>query len=338
MQLSAGYGDSADFVGIDPTAFKQVGYDYLGNPLEDSFLNETLDRLTTTPSGAIVSEDIAAEYQLVEGSTLRAFYSTPNGTVVFTFTILRIVEALSNCLYVDTDSDDNWWWWFAHTVGARTLWVNSEYLRSQINMTTDAQNIVSARVEIGANSTQVATDVLEQGGEYIVTYNGWASVDNEVAAFQTQVEFQLDRAIDTMLVIVLVVNVFGSFSVYAVEGVRARRREIALLRAMGAGRNDIIKAQTAEMMVISLIGFAVLLLFSPLSITISLMTSKVSEYIFPIAVFPVIPWEMILTILLFFIGSMILYSIAIAALSSRVKLAESLNAAWAESAPYGGEE
>jgi hypothetical protein len=58
---------------------------------------------------------------------------------------------------------------------------------------------------------------------------------------------------------------------------------------------------------------------------------------YPISIFPVIPWIIIVAVLAFFVVSVVIFIGIVAALSSRINLAATLNASWAEAAPYGGD-
>jgi len=144
-----------------------------------------------------------------------------------------------------------------------------------------------------------------------------------------------------MLTVLTTSTILGAFAVYAMEGVRARRREIALLRSNGADSGMIVKAQGAEMLVLMLFSLVVLLLFAPLYLTASISTSASGiaswSTIYPVSIFPVVPWITIVTVLAFFLVSVVIFIGIVALLGSRINLAATLNASWAEAAPYGGD-
>jgi ABC-type antimicrobial peptide transport system permease subunit len=151
----------------------------------------------------------------------------------------------------------------------------------------------------------------------------------------------MDRSVDTMLTVLTTGTILGAFAVYALEGVRARRREIALLRSNGADSGTIVKAQAAEMLVLMLFSFAVILVYAPLYLTTSVSASGSGiaswSTVYPVSIFPVIPWITIVTVLAFFVVSVVIFIGIVAVLGSRINLAATLNAAWAEAAPYGGD-
>jgi ABC-type lipoprotein release transport system permease subunit len=337
LRLSAGWSDSVSIVGMDPTEYSRVGYDFSGSHLNGSSMSGMIDDLSSTTAGVIVTEDIAIEYDLEVGDSLRAFTETEFDPDIFVFSVIGIVQALSNARWTDTGTTGGGYWWWPLQVGLRTLWVNRDYLGSQLNLVNDTQNLLCARTTAGANTTIVVDHILDSSGGFVLENGVWTSATKEVSDYVGQTSYQIDRAVDTMLVVGTVVIIFAAFAIYAFEGVTTRKREIALLRSMGAEVGLVTKLQIAEMFVIALISSLILLIFGPLLVLNSLLTQTASYYIFPISVFPVIPWITILIVYLFFIVSIAIFIVAVALTSSRVDIASSLNAAWAESGPYGGD-
>ena len=319
-------------VAMEPLEYLEVGYDQFGRPLNESDMNDMLKELQLTLAGAIISNDIAVEYEVSVGDTLRAATSVSGVSDTTVFTIIGIAEGLSNNLRQETSHD----FWGSQTVGAETLWINREYVESLIDLEQDARNVYCVRANDGANDTIIVEDTLRSGGDLVVG-DEWASVSNEVSEYLGLTTYQMDRAVDTMLTIVMVGIIFGAFTVYAIEGIRARKREIALLRAMGASSGQVVKAQGAEMLVLAIVSTGILMGYGPLMIVNSLLTYQVTNYIFPVPIFAVIPWLTLVTIVVFFLVSILVFVLAIAFLSSRVSLSEALNASWAESGPYGGD-
>ena len=332
LYLTATWGGDVDAVAMNPLEYLEVGYDHFGQPLNESDIGDMLKDLQLTLAGAIISNDVAVEYEVSVGDTLRAATSVSGAAEIMVFTIVGVAEGLSNNLLRRTGHDS--WWYTA--VGTRTLWVNREYVESQINLEQDASNVYCVRAIEGANDTILAEDILSSGGELVVGEN-WASVSNEVSSYLAMTTYQMDRAVDTMLTVVMVGIIFGAFTVYAVEGIRARKREIALLRAMGASSGLVVKAQGAEMLVLAIISTGLLMGYGPLMIMNNLLTYRATTFIFPVPIFTVIPWFTLAAIVVFFLASILVFVLAIAFLSSRVHLSEALNASWAESGPYGGD-
>ncbi len=331
LYLSA-TGGKVDAVAMEPLEYLEVGYDQFGRPLNESDMSDMLKELQLTLAGAIISNDIAVEYEVSVGDTLRAATSVSGVSETMVFTIIGIAEGLSNNLLQATSHS----FWGLRTVGAETLWINREYIDSLIDLEQDARNVYCVRAIAGANDTIIAEDTLRSGGDLVVG-DDWASVSNEVSEYLGMTTYQMDRAVDTMLTIVMVGIIFGAFTVYAVEGIKGRKREIALLRAMGASSGQVVKAQGAEMLVLAIVSTGILMGYGPLMIVNSLLTYQVTNYVFPIPIFAVIPWLTLVTIVVFFLVSILVFVLTIAFLSSRVNLSEALNASWAESGPYGGD-
>ncbi|MHA1909646.1 MAG: FtsX-like permease family protein [Candidatus Thorarchaeota archaeon] len=339
IRLSAGYGDIVDVLAINPTEFSFVGYDYTGSQLNGSDLAPLLSTLATTPAGAIITSDVASQYAVAVGDTLRGFaFDYEGAEEVFAFSIIGIADALTNARYTDTGTSDGtfpgYYW---EEVGFNTMWVNKEYLGSVISLANSTENILCVRTYPNSNSTQLVADVLDQGGSTLISSRDWASASYEVDYYISLTGYQIDRAVDTMLTIATSIVILGAFTIYAFEGLTARKREIALIRSMGGDQSVVVKSQIAEMLILLLAGLVLLLAYGPLHIANTLLTYRSSYYIFPIQVYMVIPWMTLITVLLFFLGSVMIFIILVAVLGTRVKLAESLNASWAESGPYGGD-
>jgi len=348
LYLSADYGGSTSFMAINPQQYSEIGYDYLGQQLNDSEITPLIEQIQSTPDGAIITSDIANAYELVVGDILRASTMEEDAFPV-TFRIIGITEALPQM-----PETSDWWYYpppyfgpfspyyyWGDEVGKWRVIVNREYFGTLFNLVNDTSNFLCVKTLDNANTTSIVDDVFAAGGKIAVQNDEWDSVYSRVHNYVDNTQYRMERAIDTMLTILTVGSIVGAFSIYAVEGLRARRREIALLRSVGASKNTIIRAQGAEMLVLVLFSLFLLLLYSPLFLSTSLTTaggSTSSMYeIYPIAVFTVIPWYTILAVLGFFIVTVTMFIVIIAALSSKIKLAESLNAAWAEAGPYGGE-
>jgi len=354
MMLSAGGYDYASVVAMDPSEYLEVGYDYEGVPLNSSTLRDAMIDLDSTPAGAIITSDIAAEYDLASGDTVRTSYYSTSEPRVIVFTVLVVVPALSPALLLDTGYSQPYsgfvyyggyvssptivpyYWWF-NEVGKNTIWVNENYLASQVNLTADGTHLYCARTMPETNGTEVAQEILASGWNRTIGSSDWTSVTKDVSGYLNQAEYRMDSSVDTMFTISMILTMFCAFFVYAGEDVQARRREVALMKAMGSGSTLVAKVQGAEMLVLAISSIALVLVFAPVLMTNALLMYHTSYYIYPTMVTVTIPWIQLATILLLFLGSITAFVVVIACLSPRVKLATALNAVWAEASPYGGD-
>ena len=233
------------------------------------------------------------------------------------------------------------YYFYSYIVGHTAVMVNREFFGTQVDLISQSSNYLCVGLVPNANGTVVAEDVIESGGSVAIIGNSWESVTQNVDTYVGNVMYKMERSLDTMLTVLTVGTIVGAFIIYAVEGMRSRRREIALLRSIGASKSLIIKSQAAEMLVLLLFSLLLLLGYSPLFLTTSVASAGISYsswyQIYPISVFPVIPWIDIIVVLTFFIASVSIFILAIAAVSSRINLASTLNTAWAEASPYGGD-
>ncbi|MGY5878950.1 MAG: ABC transporter permease [Candidatus Thorarchaeota archaeon] len=345
--LSAGYEGGVDVISVNPREYKDIGYDYLGNPLNESDLSSVLDNLEDTPDGAIVTKDIADAYEFEVGDILRAS-TLEEGAVPLTFRILGITDALpevpSRYDYYPQYYNDIYYSPFGYPsriIGTDRILVNREYLGSQLTLLNTSMNYFCVRTTPSANATIITEDVFEVGGDIAVYNELWEAVSQNIQNYVDQTQYKMERSLDTMLTVLTVGTIVGGFAIYAVEGVRSRRREIALLRSIGASKRTIIVSLGAEMLVLMLFSMMLLAVYAPLflSSTINMAGGSTTGGwdLYPVPIFPVIPWQTLFVVLGFFVVSVSLFIFVIAALSSRINLASTLNAAWAEAGPYGGD-
>ncbi len=341
--LSSGYGGYKTFLAVNPREYTSIGYHYLGNRLNNSEMASMLVSLESVLDGAIISRDTAQEYNLEVGDILRASEISEEA-IPFTFRVIAIVEAIP-----EMPSDDYWYYYdyiimppgipyfpYSDVVGQDRVMINREYLRSLLGALNQTDNYLCVSTFDNANGTETGESLLEAGGYEVLYQNLWDSVSSQTDEFLGQTSYQIDRSVDTMLTVLTVGTIMGAFAVYAVEGVRARRREIALLRSAGADSGLIVKAQGAEMLILMLFSLIVLLVYAPLFLSTSISTVRVSAFeTYPVSVFLIIPWLTIFTVLAFFIVSIMIFIGFVAFFGSRINLAQTLNASWAEAAPYG---
>ncbi|TET08273.1 MAG: ABC transporter permease [Candidatus Thorarchaeota archaeon] len=341
--LSSGYGGYKTFLAVNPREYTSIGYHYLGNRLNNSEMASMLVSLESVLDGAIISRDTAQEYNLEVGDILRASEISEEA-IPFIFRVIAIVEAIP-----EMPSDDYWYYYdyiimppmvpyfpYTDVVGQDRVMINREYLRSLLGALNQTNNFLCVSTLDNANGTETGESLLEAGGYEVLYQNLWDSVSSQTDEFLKQTSYHIDRSVDTMLTVLTVGTIMGAFAVYAVEGVRARRREIALLRSAGADSGLIVKAQGAEMLILMLFSLIVLLAYAPLFLSTSISTIRVSAFeTYPVSVFLIIPWLTIFTVLAFFIVSIMIFIGFVAFFGSRINLAQTLNASWAEAAPYG---
>ncbi len=357
LYLADDWFSRADFAAIDPEEYSRIGYDQSGERLNESSLSPLLIELENNPTGVIVTQDIADAYNLEVGNLLRTF---EQGEVpqVFEFTVIGIAQAIPEVLVKYSNyrsGSDVFYGGYGYAAsqivppgpiwneayGSNRAWIHRGYAQTLLNETETTDHFCVASTKEGTNGTALALDVLEYGGVSVIVLDQWGSVTHEVSNYLGQVTYQMDRAVDTMLTTFTVGVILGAFGIYAVEGITARRREIALLRSMGAQNGLVVRAQGAELLVLALMSVFLLLGYGPLFMANSLISSLGSysawSFLFPVVVFPVIPWMTLFVVLMFFVVSTVLFIAAIAMLGSRINIASALNAAWAEAGPYGGD-
>lgn len=343
--LSAGYEGRTNLLAVNPREYVSIGYDYLGNPLNESEISSLFENLENSPDGAIITSDVAIAYQFEVGDILRATTSLDEAPVSLTFRVIGITEALPDM----PERYDYWYYpydmipyyYSYEVVGTDRILVNRDYLESQLTLYNTTNNYYCVRTTPNANASIIVEDIFSMGGQISVYQGIWESVSVNVHDYLNNTQYVMERSLDTMLTVLTIGTIVAGFTIYAVEGVRSRKREIALLRSIGASRRIVIMSLGAEMLVLMLFSMMLLVIYAPLFLTttINLAGGSTTGYgdVYLIPIFPVIPWGTILTVLGFFLVSVAFFIIIIAALSSRINLAYTLNAAWAEAGPYGGD-
>jgi hypothetical protein len=338
LSLSSGSGGSYQFVALDPIEYSRVGYDSVGNPLNESSLGILMEQLSITQSGAIITQDIAEQYGLATGGLLRAFWRNETELEALEFSIIGVVEALPDTLTFSSGYNPYPGIEWTYAVGTGKVWVNRDTVESIFSNEASVKNVFCMRVEDQSNATLTAEEHLTNGWMDVLEESAWVSASREVEIYTLQDIYVLDRSTDTLLTILSVVAIFGAFTVYAIEGVKSRRREIALLKSLGAERNLVIKTQASEMLVLLLISILLLGLFTPVLAVNSLLAAARTYggviYVYPAPVTILAPWFVMVLILSFFIFCVVIFIGVIAFFSSRVNLSESLNSTWTTASPY----
>ena len=351
LYLSADYGGATSFLAVNPNEYINIGYDYRGNQLNESDLAPMMESLESTIDGAIITSDIAEVYQFEIGDIIRATTLQDEASTI-SFRVIGIADALPEMPVVDNYYppyyyDDiypptiPYYYYYYREVGKSKILVNRDYLGTQITLQNMTNNYYCVKTVDNANATKIVEDVFAVGGAIALYQGMWEAVSKNVHDYLTNTEYIMDRALDTMLTVLTVGTIVGGFVIYAVEGVRARRREIALLRSVGATRRTIVSAIGTEMLVLMLFSMILLLIYAPLflSITVNIAGGSTTgpSDIYPIPIFPVIPWFTIFEVLGFFVITVTVFIAIIAVYSTRINLASTLNAAWAEAGPHGGD-
>jgi ABC-type lipoprotein release transport system permease subunit len=338
LSLSTGAEGSYEFVALNPTEYSLVGYDSIGSRLNESTLGLLMEQLSVTQLGAIITQDIANQYSLSTGGLLRAFWRNETELVALEFTIIGVVEALPDTLTFSSGYNPYPGIEWTYAVGTGKVWVNRDAVENIFSNEPNVKNVFCMRVEDQSNATLIAKEQLTDGWMNVLDEDEWASASREVEIYTTQDIYVLDRSTDTLLTILSVGIIFGGFTVYAIEGVKSRRREIALLKSLGAERNLVIKTQASEMLVLLLISIILLGLFTPVLAVNSLLAAVRTYggviYVYPAPVTILIPWFLMVLILSFFILCVAIFIGVIAIFSSRVNLSEALNSTWTTAGPY----
>jgi hypothetical protein len=330
LHLSEGSQSSVAFVAINPVEYLRIGYAHTGERLENSSMNHLIAELGTSPTGVLVSEDIAEEYQLGIGDTLRAFSLGTDGESA-EFNLVGILPAVPAPMIPIASSSSS--------LGLKRVILNIDYLATKVDLVESATYYYCVRTFENANGTVLVEDLSDSWGadqvaHAIISSYSWAGIDQIMDAYYSQPAYQMDRAVDTMLTIMSIAPVLGATLVYEAHLARSRRREIALLKSMGAKSKDLLATHFVEVAAIAILGIIVLTVFGPIfianSLELSVLEYRLWSYSFPTFVHPSISWTLSLTIvasicLLAILGSVVLFSAI-----QKFRLKDGLEPIWTE--------
>ncbi|MFW9891760.1 MAG: FtsX-like permease family protein [Candidatus Thorarchaeota archaeon] len=280
LTFSEGSSGEVEFIAINPSEFIKVGFSYLGIGLEESSLSMILNDLELNTEGAIISQDVANEYDVHIGDSIRAF--TINEIEDITeFNVIGIVPALSAPNTINAMLTDQ-----GEALGLGKVWVNSEYLSSIIDLNGTSENFLCVRTKPGYNGTALGEDFELEFGPSVLEADGWSAVEFEVDALVSQSQYQIDRAIDSMLVMISIFSVVLALTLYRIQGNLHGKRENAILRTLGAGKRNIISTQVHELLGIVILTFFILAIFGPIlvinSVEAGMTTYSIWSFEFPI--------------------------------------------------------
>jgi ABC-type lipoprotein release transport system permease subunit len=227
-------------------------------------------------------------------------------------------------------------------VGAEKIWVNRDYISEVLDLDVDTYTYLSVACGKDYNSTEIALNLLESGGEGVVYTGDWTTVDREFDAYIAATTYELDRSIDSMMTVGSVFVVLGVLTVYTLTNMQGRKRETALLRAMGADSGAIVRIHISEFLATIMLTLAILALYAPLFISNS-MSASINAYrswafTFPVAAFPVIPWASLVLVIAINIGAILVFAFMQSVSSSRVQLCQSLANSWAIGGPQKNQD
>jgi ABC-type lipoprotein release transport system permease subunit len=342
MHLSTSTAETSNVMAVQPSQFVQVAYDVQGAQLNGSEMGSWISSLNSLETGAIISGDIATDYSLKAGDILRTYLYNGSAIVTFEFEIVGVADSICDTQlsigeYAPGEMQSS-----SYQIGMNRILVNQKAIEAYIENSKDAAYFLCVRTESPDVSSRLLNETLQHANTNAILSDRYVSAMNELKEYVSQDAYVMDRGVDTMLTLLAVVTVAGTLTIYASEGLQARRREIALLRAMGAPDALVVKSQSAELMVLALSSVALLGLYAPILIVSSLLSSAriygSSPFEYPIQWYLVIPWPMLLVVLAFFLVCFTLFILAIAVLGSRMNLSDTLNSSWTEGVFYGGEE
>lgn len=326
LTLSEGSLGKVSFVAIKPNEYVDVGFTYTGLELEKSSLSSMLESMENNTEGAIITQDIADEYNLGRGDTVRAF-TINEEEVTIELDIIGIVAALSEPSTVEGALSQH-----QLTLGLNKVWVNNRYLSSISDLNSTSENYLCIRMSPNCNGTILGQEFSETFGPAVLEGDAWSSVSNEVDALASQEEYQIDRSIDSMIGVITVIPVVLVLAIYSIQSNHYGKREIAILKSLGVEWKHILSTRALELFGLVLVALLVVVIFDPILVT-NMIEVGMSDYstwsvVFPEGPCAAISWSMIGFSLFVYAIFPLLLVILGSARDGEVSVSESLDANW----------
>lgn len=274
MFLSTGLEGAVNFYAMNPLEYSRVGYDHHGHTLDASALNEFLKVLSANASGAIVTQDVADEFQLTLGDSMRGFRSNGTGFDVRLFTVIGIVPYLPDFLVLGSGYISPTSAIYPDAVGSNKVWVNSDYMSEFIPprestatylcmRSTDTNGLSERIAEIRLHDTQ---NVIDQNGVAIAIEEANELLGSDSFAFSSV--FKLLHMITLTATLPVIALMLVESSYY--HG----RYDRHILQAFGYGAEEVGRIDVAQSL-----GFFVLATAFTLAFSIALSYANLGRYV-----------------------------------------------------------
>lgn len=320
LSLSEGAEGIVEFIAISPEQYRHVGYSHTGEELDSSSQSGFLLELEANPEGAILTSDIASEYNLILGDTLRVF-SFWDISITTEFNIVGVTDAIPRPKVIGQATSES-------VVGTREVWLNRNHLGALIDLNATAETFLCARVSDGANATEIGEDALEDYESVIHSQNEWSSATAELDSFYAVPRYCIDRAIDNMLTINLAFCMFAALIAFQVDRQRIDRGCNALLKLLGAPKKLLVRTRYAEVLALILFSFLLVAIFSSISIAntlrIELLEYSTWRYTFPVSIFAFADWSGYLWVAVFLLVPSVVLTTALSTRSDKRSIASVL--------------
>jgi hypothetical protein len=310
LSLSEGLSGIVEFIAINPEQYSHVGYGFAGEKLDNSSQTSLLQELEANPEGAVLTTDIATEYNLAPGDILRVF-SFGNEPVSAEFNIIGLTTAIPRPEIIGEVISDV-------AIGTMKIWLNRDYADSFVDLNASAESYLCVRTVDNGNTTKIGMDALAEFEAVLHSSNEWSGTTAELEVLHSLPEYSIDRSIDSMMTINMSLCILVVFATFQVNRRRVDKGKNAMLKLFGANPHLLIRVKIAEIFTIIIVSSIIVLVFTPLnlanSLRIGLQEYSPWSYTFPISIIVVADW------ITFFVVTMFLLipsSLLVIALSMR---------------------
>ena len=281
ISVSEGKEGLVEGVAINPIEYSHVGYTLNGISLDKSSQNGLLKQLDENPQGVILTSDIATEYGLSSGDSLRVFsIGTESETVEFN--IIGVTPYIGRPQVLGKPP-------LVAVEGQSRIWLNRNFVDSLVNINESDFTFLTARTVHRANDTQLGEHVLADLGFSNVIDEGWSAVSTELGTYLHQENYIVDRAVDNIQMLQMVFLMTSTLLIYETSRQYLDSKRDTILDTVGATKWQVAKIHFSEILALILIAIIITLIFTPVLVTTSLKVTLIQyqnwAYIFPVDFF-----------------------------------------------------
>ena len=267
LSISEGKEGLVEGVAINPLEYSHVGFTFDGISLDKSSQNGLLKQLDENPQGAILSSDIATEYGLSPGDSLRVF-SIGGESETVEFNIIGVTSLISRPQVLGKPPLDA-------IEGQSRIWLNRNFIDSLVNINESDFTFLTIRTEHGINGTKLGQHVLEDLGFSSIIDEGWSAVSTEMGTYLHQENYILDRSVDNIGMLQMVFWLASTLLIYETSRQYLDSRRDTILDTVGATKRQLSKIHFSEILALILFAVIITLIFAPVLVTTSLKVSLI---------------------------------------------------------------
>jgi len=262
MFLSAGLEGSVNFYALNPLDYSRVGYDQNGVPLDSTNFYSLLTMLSANRSGAIVTQDVADEFQLTIGGSMRGFRANGTGFDVILFTVIGIVSYLPDFLVLNNGYISPTSAIYPEVVGSNKVWINRNYMSDFIPSSESTASYLCMRMNNTNDISGMIDEVRSSDTENVIEQNGVAIASVEADRLLRSETFVFDSIYNNISRIIMISVLPVILLVLSESNLNSSKDYRHILRTIGYNQDEVSTVYIAQSLGLFILATSLTLLFS----------------------------------------------------------------------------